>query len=213
MTTWVEHFLHVHEHLHLHEKKGGNLIIKRRLPGDRLNFWTSSTHKSCAPPRRHADLLPPLSPGFHINFVISSSSIPWNPADQSQWLADTYGRSRRSALQPAWGCGTSLCLSVAASCQLLAKIVTDYLLIPLLFQSYSCVRRCLRVSRSSSLDFCQPTSPTSPSALSPWKPSPTGFAGCLRRRPVPLTTGPLIQAHLTGGRVNPRPSPALIRLI
>ena len=49
-------------------------------------------------------------------------------------------------------------------------------------------RRCLRVSRSSSLDFCQPTSPTSPSALSPWKPSPTGFAGCLRRRPVPLTT-------------------------
>ena len=49
-------------------------------------------------------------------------------------------------------------------------------------------RRCLRVSRSSSLDFCQPTSPTSPSALSPWKPSPTGFDGCLRRRPVPLTT-------------------------
>ena len=51
--------------------------------------------------------------------------------------------------------------------------------------------RSLRVSRSSSLDFRQPTSPASPSALSPWKPSPTGSDGCLRRRPV------LHSAHLT----------------
>ena len=107
-------------------------------------------------------------------------------------------------MQPAWCCGTSLCLSVAASCQLLAKIVTDYLLILLLFQLYSCVRRCLRVSRSSSLDFCQPTSPASPSALSPWKPSPTGFDGCLRRRLVPHTT------HLTNAK---SPSPAMPSLL
>ena len=110
------------------------------------------------------------------------------------------GRHLRSQPQicvaASWCCGTSLCLSVAASCQLLAKIVTDYLLILLLFQLYSCVRRCLRVSRSSSLDFCQPTSPASPSALSPWKPSPTGFAGCLRRRPVPLTTTGLKKARV-----------------
>ena len=64
--------------------------------------------------------------------------------------------------------------------------------------------RSLRVSRSSSLDFRQPTSPASPSALSPWKPSPTGSDGCLRRRPV------LHSTHLTNAK---SPSPAMPSLL
>ena len=103
------------------------------------------------------------------------------------------GRHLRSQPQicvaASWCCGTSLCLSVAASCQLLAKIVTDYLLIPLLFQSYSCVCRSLR---SPSASFHQPHEICQTTCLPthlPFPTLPTDHGGCLSRQSVLNTTG------------------------